>query len=514
MYPGTWAQQTPDKTAIVMAGSGRSLTYKELDDNSRRTAHFLRDTVGLVTGDSIVVLSDNVPETLELYWAGVRIGLYVTFVNSHLTAPEADYIVENSGARVIFVSAGLADLASKLQTTGVARRLAFGGELPGFESYESVRDASSDEPLVDQPRGDTMLYSSGTTGRPKGIKRPLTGESVEQQSAMSAVLQLLYGMTQETVYLSPAPAYHAAPMAFMAAVQSLGGTVVMMEKFDPEGVLEAIQRFGVTETQMVPTHFVRLLKLTEPVRSSYDLSSLKMVIHAAAPCPPDVKRAMIDWLGPIIMEYYSSTEAAGSTFIDSATWLEHPGSVGRPSNPDALHICDETGKELGPREIGTVYFASQTEGRPFSYHGDEQKSLSAEHPEHPNWTTVGDLGFVDEDGFLYLTDRSSFMIISGGVNIYPQEIENVFTLHPAVADIGVIGVPDAEMGERVVAFIEPAPGVEGTPALADELAAFARAQLSGFKVPREFHFRETLPRTPTGKMVKGRLRDEYATTVA
>ncbi len=513
MYPGTWAQKAPEKLAVVMSGSGRSLTYKQLDDNSRRTAHFLRDTVGLETGDSVVVLSDNVPEALELYWAGVRIGLYVTFVNSHLTAAEAEYIVENSGARVLFVSANLSDLAARLQTPGVEHRLAFGGELPGYGSYEEVRDSSSDAVIADQPRGDTMLYSSGTTGRPKGIKRPLTGESVEQPSNMSLVLQLLYGMTEDTVYLSPAPAYHAAPMAFMTAVHVLGGTVVMMEKFDPEGVLEAIQRFGVTETQMVPTHFVRMLKLDESVRSSYDLSSLKMVIHAAAPCPPDVKRAMIDWLGPIIMEYYSSTEAAGSTFIDSATWLEHPGSVGRPSDPNALHICGPDGKELGPREIGTVYFASATESRPFSYHGDEEKSRGAEHPEHANWTTVGDLGFVDEDGFLYLTDRSSFMIISGGVNIYPQEIENVFTLHPSVADIGVIGVADAEMGERVVAFVEPAPGVEGTPELAAELAAFAREHLSGFKVPREFHFRAALPRTPTGKMVKGKLRDEYASTV-
>jgi fatty-acyl-CoA synthase len=513
VYPGAWAEKTPDKTAIVMTGSGRSLTYRQLDDNSRRTAHFLRDTVGLVPGDAIVVLTDNVPEALELYWAGVRIGLYVTYVNSHLTAAEADYIIENSGARVLFVSANLADLASRLQVGGVEHRLVFGGTSPGFESYEAVRDAASDEPIEDQPRGDTMLYSSGTTGRPKGIKRPLTGQQVTEMSNMSAVLQLLYGMTEETVYLSPAPAYHAAPMAFMAAVQSLGGTVVMMEKFDPEGVLQAVQRFGVTETQMVPTHFVRMLKLPEDVRTGYDLSSLKMVIHAAAPCPPDVKRAMIDWLGPIIMEYYSSTEAAGSTFIDSATWLEHPGSVGRPTTEGSLHICGPDGAELGPGEVGTVYFASATESRPFSYHGDEAKSLSAEHPEHPNWTTVGDLGYVDEDGFLYLTDRSSFMIISGGVNIYPQEIENVFTLHPAVADIGVIGVPDAEMGERVVAFVEPAPGVEPSDALAGELESFARQHLSGFKVPREFHFRETLPRTPTGKMVKGKLRDEYASTV-
>jgi fatty-acyl-CoA synthase len=513
MYPGTWAQQAPDRVAIVMSGSGRSLTYRQLDDNSRRTAHFLQDTAGLTSGDTVVVLSDNVPETLELYWTGVRSGLYVTFVNSHLTASEVEYIIENSGARVLFVSANLADLASKLQAPSATYRLAFGGTLPGYESYEAVRDAASDEPLADQPRGDTMLYSSGTTGRPKGIRRPLSGAQVDEPTPMSGLLQMLYGITEETIYLSPAPAYHAAPMAYMTGVQSLGGTVVMMERFDPEGVLEAIQRFGITATQMVPTHFVRLLKLPEEVRTSYDLSSLRTVIHAAAPCPPDVKRAMIDWLGPILVEYYASTEGAGSTFIDSATWLEHPGSVGRSTTPGALHICDETGREMGPREVGTVYFASPTGARPFSYHGDEQKSRSAEHPDKPGWTTVGDLGYLDEEGFLYLTDRSSFMIISGGVNIYPQEIENVFTLHPKVADIGVIGVPDPEMGERVVAFVEPAAGVEVSDDLADELAAFAREHMAGYKVPREFHFREALPRTPTGKMVKGKLRDEYAATV-
>jgi fatty-acyl-CoA synthase len=512
MYPGTWAEKAPERLAVVMTGSGRSLTYRQLEDNSRRTAHFLRDTVGLRPGDAIVVLSDNVPETLELYWAGVRIGLYVTFVNSHLAAPEADYIIENSGSRVLFVSAGLAELAGRLQAPGVERRLAFGGPVEGFESYEAVRDAASDEPLGDQPRGDTMLYSSGTTGRPKGIKRPLTGAQVDEQTAMAATLAMIYGISEESRYLSPAPAYHAAPMAFMSAVQALGGTVVMMDRFDPEGVLEAIQRFGVTETQMVPTHFVRMLKLPEEVRRSYDLSSLRLVIHAAAPCPPDVKRAMIDWLGPIIWEYYASTEAAGSTIIDSATWLTHPGSVGRPSTPGSLHICDETGKELGPGEVGIVYFASATGARPFSYHGDEVKSRGAEHPSNPGWTTVGDLGYVDEEGFLYLTDRSSFMIISGGVNIYPQEIENVFTLHPKVADIGVVGVPDADMGERVVAFVEPAAGVEPTDALRDELVAFARQHLAGYKVPREFHFRDSLPRTPTGKMVKGRLREDYAAT--
>ena len=290
-------------------------------------------------------------------------------------------------------------------------------------------------------------------------------------------------------------------------IHALGGTLVMMEKFDAEGALQAISDHRVTHTQMVPTMFVRLLKLPDDLRTSYDVSSLRAVVHAAAPCPVEVKRRMIEWLGPVVHEYYASTEANGATFIDSETWLAHPGSVGT-ALMGVLHICGEDGAELGPGEVGSVYF--EREQLTFRYHNDDERTASTQHPDHPTWTTVGDLGYVDEEGFLYLTDRKAFMIISGGVNIYPQEVEDLFSLHPKVVDIAVLGVPDDEMGERVVAFVQPAPGVETGEALAAELTAYARDRIAHFKVPREFHFRAELPRTPTGKMVKGRLREEYA----
>ena len=518
MYPGKWAELTPDRVAVTMTGSGRSLTYRELNDNSLRTAHFLRDEMGLVPGDSIVVVSDNLPEVLELYWAGIRSGLYATFVNSHLTGEEADYIIENCGAKVLFFSANLHELAEHIQASTVERRFSFVGDLPGYERYETMRDAQSNDPIVGVPRGDSMLYSSGTTGRPKGIRRPLSGILVEDSATIELLLntyKVFYGFGEDVTYLSPAPAYHAAPLAYMAMVQGFGGTVVMMERFDAEGVLQAIEKYNVTHSQMVPTMFVRLLKLDEDVRNKYDVSSLRTVIHAAAPCPVDVKRAMIDWWGPVLKEYYASTEAAGSTIIDSETWLKRPGSVGQAAPSCVVHICDDSGNELPPHGVGTVFFESLlATDRPFSYYNDEEKSKNAEHPRHSNWTTVGDLGYLDEEGFLFLTDRKSFMIISGGVNIYPQEIEDVFTLHPKIADIAVIGVKDDEMGERVVAFVQASPGTVGDDDLVSELTAYAREHLAGFKVPREFHFRDSLPRTPTGKMVKGKLKTEYELTHA
>ncbi|MDH2413617.1 acyl-CoA synthetase [Nocardioides sp. CER19] len=507
MYPGTWALQTPDKPALVMAGSGRTLTYAELDDRSLRLARHLR-AAGLRVGDVVAMISDNRPETYEVYWAVMRSGLYVTAVNSHLSAAEASYIVRDCGAKALVVSAALADTVAGLDVD-VAERLAYGGEVPGYADYGAALAAAGDEPLPEQPHGDDLLYSSGTTGRPKGIKPPLPAIAVDEPGYLyPAVFGKVYGFGQDTVYLSPAPVYHAAPLRFMGAVHSAGGTVVMMERFDAEGALAAIERYGATHAQMVPTMFVRMLKLPDDVRERYDVSTLRCVVHAAAPCPVDVKRRMIDWMGPVIEEYYASTEANGSTMIDSTTWLEHPGSVGRPLL-GIPHIVAEDGRELPPGEVGAIYF--EREVRNFSYHNDDAKTSAAEHPDHPNWTTVGDLGYLDEEGFLYLTDRKAFVIISGGVNIYPQEIEDLFTLHPAVGDIAVIGVPDEDMGERVVAFVEPAPGAEPGEGLAAELTAYARERIAHFKVPQEFHFRDDLPRTPTGKMVKGRLRDLYAT---
>ena len=445
MYPGTWATTHPDKPALVMAGSGRTLTYAELDDRSLRMANRLR-AAGLRPGDVVALVSDNTPETYEVYWAALRSGLYITAVNHHLSADEVSYIVRDCGARAMVVSATEADLVASLDVD-VEERLAYGGPVASYGDYEAALADAGNEPLPEQPHGDDLLYSSGTTGRPKGIKLPLPDYAVDEPGyKYVTIFGGLYGFDDETVYLSPAPVYHAAPLRFGGVVHALGGTLVMMEKFHPTGFLAAVQEHRVTHTQMVPTMFVRLLKLDEPVRASYDLSSLRCVVHAAAPCPVEVKHRMIEWLGPIVNEYYASTEANGGTMIDSAQWLAHPGSVGVPliGRP---HVCGPDGAELPAGEVGTLYFEREEfEGAPFEYHNDPGRTASTQHPAHPNWTTVGDLGYLDPDGFLYLTDRQAFMIISGGVNIYPQEIEDLFSLHPAVLDIAVLGVPDDEMG--------------------------------------------------------------------
>lgn len=492
-----------------MAGSGRTLTYGELEERSTRLADHLR-TAGLGEGDVVALLSDNTPETYEVYWAALRSGLYITAINHNLSADEASYIVRDCGAKALVVSAAKRDLVARLDVD-VAERLAYGGAVDGYGDYEAALAAGSPEPPARQRHGDDLLYSSGTTGRPKGIKPPLPDYEVHEPGyRYVAIFGGLYGFGEDTVYLSPAPVYHAAPLRFGGVIHAVGGTLVMMEKFDAEGFLAAVQEHRVTHTQMVPTMFVRLLKLPDDVRTGYDVSSLRCVVHAAAPCPVEVKRQMIEWLGPIVQEYYASTEANGGTMISSEQWLEHPGSVGVPLI-GVPHVCDDDGRELPTGEVGTLYFEREEfDGAPFSYHNDPDRTAATQHPAHPNWTTIGDLGYLDADGYLYLTDRLAFMIISGGVNIYPQEIEDLFSLHPAVLDIAVLGVPDDEMGERVVAFVQPAPDVVADDALAAELTAYARERIAHFKVPREIHFRDDLPRTPTGKMVKGKLKEEYA----
>lgn len=509
MYPGTWAAQTPEKPALVMAGSGRVLTYGELDERSLRLANRLHDS-GLRHGDVVALLSDNTPETYEVYWAALRSGLYITAVNHNLSADEVSYIVRDCGAKAIVVSSAKADLVAALDLD-LEERLAYGGVVDGYGDYEAALAGAGAEPLPEQPHGDDLLYSSGTTGRPKGIKLPLPDYAVDEPGyKYVTIFGGLYGFDESTVYLSPAPVYHAAPLRFGGVIHATGGTLVMMEKFDPEAFLGAVAEHGVTHTQVVPTMFVRLLKLDDAVRTSYDLSSLRCVVHAAAPCPVEVKQRMIEWLGPIVQEYYASTEANGATMIDSEQWLAHPGSVGVPLL-GVPHVVGEDGTELPAGGVGTLYFEREEfDGAPFEYHNDPDKTATTQHPEHPNWTTVGDLGYLDEEGFLYLTDRKAFMIISGGVNIYPQEVEDLFSLHPAVLDIAVVGVPDDDMGERVVAFVQPAPEYAAdTTGLAEELTAYARERIAHFKVPGEIHFRDDLPRTPTGKMVKGKLRDAY-----
>ncbi|GAA1844677.1 acyl-CoA synthetase [Pseudonocardia alni subsp. carboxydivorans] len=510
MYPGTHAATTPDKPAVIMGGSGATLTFRELEEGSARLANHLR-AAGLQRGDVVALVAENTARVYELYWAAQRSGLYITAVNHHLSAPEAAYIVRDCGAKALVVSAGVAGLAAAIEDhVDTPVRLAFGGEIPGasrYADYDETLAAVSAEPPADQPRGADMLYSSGTTGRPKGIKPTLPDRQVnEPGDTYQALFGSMYGFDTDTVYLNPAPLYHAAPLRFTATVQALGGTVVVMERFDPEKALALIQKYSVTHSQWVPTMFVRMLKLPESVRASYDVSSMRVAIHAAAPCPVDVKQAMIDWWGPVLHEYYAATESNGITFIDSAQWSERPGSVGR-AGLGTIRIADDTGAVLAAGEIGTVYF--ERDVRPFEYHNDPGKTLAATHPEHESWTTTGDLGYLDEDGYLFLTDRKAFMIISGGVNIYPQEVEDALALHPKVLDVAVIGVPDDEMGEKVKAVVQPPEGVDAGPELERELIDFVRERIAHYKAPSSVDFTDFLPRTPTGKLVKRELRDRY-----
>jgi long-chain acyl-CoA synthetase len=507
MYPGTHAAMAPDRAAVIMAGSGEVLTYRELNERSMRLAQLLAAN-GLAEGDRVSIFAENHIRYLEVYWAAIRSGLYVTGVNWHLTAAEAGYIVANSGAKALFTTGAIAATAERM-VPGLPEcrvRLIAGGTAEGFEPYEEAIAGYPAEEVTGRRRGDVLLYSSGTTGRPKGVRQPLPDKTVEQGGAVSALARNFLGMDDTSVYLSPAPLYHAAPLGWSAAVHELGGTVVVMERFDAEQYLELIDRYRVTHSQLVPTMFVRMLKLSAQVRSKYDLSSLRQVVHAGAPCPAEVKRAMIDWWGPIVSEYYSSTEGNSFTWITSADWLQHPGSVGKPML-GTPHICDELGNELPPGEVGQIY--SHRPGVTFEYLRDAEGTQRSRHPVHPEWTTLGDMGYLDADGYLYLTDRKNFMIISGGVNIYPAEIEGCLVLHPAVADVAVFGLPDPEMGEFVQAVVEPAEGVAGTPELAIELTAYAREHIAGYKVPRRIDFRESLPRMPTGKLAKGPLRAEY-----
>jgi fatty-acyl-CoA synthase len=507
MYPGTYAAKEPDRAALVMAGTGETVTYGELEDASRRLAHWLHGQ-GLRRGDVIALVSDNNPRIFTVYWAAQQTGLYVTAVNYNLAGEEVRNIVEDCDARAVFIGGAAAKHAEALSDLSrIGSRVAMNVRITGYEDLDAILADSSAEPPDSRPRGGDMLYSSGTTGRPKGIKPSLPERQVDEPGdTMVSSFGVPFGFGEDTVYLSPAPLYHAAPLRTCATVQALGGTVVVMDKFDAEQSLALIDRYGVTHSQWVPTMFVRMLKLPDEVRDAYDVSSMRVAIHAAAPCPVNVKRAMIDWWGPILHEYYSSTELNGMTAIGPEDWLMKQGSVGR-AVLGVLHICDDQGRELPAGEVGTIYF--ERDVLPFQYHNDPAKTRAAQHPEHPTWTAVGDLGYVDEDGFLFLTDRKAFMIISGGVNIYPQEIEDVLTMHPIVADVAVIGVPHEEMGEQVKAVVKLADGIEPSPALEEELIEYVKGRIARFKAPRSVDFVEELPRTPTGKLVKGELRARY-----
>jgi long-chain acyl-CoA synthetase len=494
-----------DKPALVFQPSGRIVTYGELADRTARLMRVLHAR-GLRRGDHLAILMENNPRFLEVCWAGLKSGLYVTAINRYLTPEEAGFILGDSGATVLVASAALADTADGAlrHAPTCTTHLMLDGARPGWEAYEDALAAASDGP-VEEWAGDLMLYSSGTTGRPKGIKRPLKPMTIDEGFQLKAYL-LKYGFSSDTVYLSPAPLYHSAPLSYVLGTHYFGGTAVVMEKFEPVEALRLIERFRVTHSQWVPTMFVRMLKLDAAERSAFDLSSHRTAVHSSAPCAVEVKTAMIDWWGPIIEEYFGATEGNGSTSISSAEWLQRPGSVGR-ARAGIIHICDENGDDLPTGEVGQVYFEQPQ--LVFSYHNDPARTAAAQHPRHPSWTSVGDIGYLDEEGYLFLTDRKSFLIISGGVNIYPQAIEDALVLHPKVADVAVFGVPNPDLGEEVKAVVEPAPGSAATPALAAELLAFLDGRIARHTVPRSIDFVDALPRLPTGKLYKKALRDSY-----
>jgi fatty-acyl-CoA synthase len=503
LTPAWHAEHTPDAPAIVMATTGEVVTYAELEDRSMRLARALRRR-GAAPGGHIAILMENNRQFLEAAWAAQRSGLHYTAINSHLRPAEVQYVLDDCGAVALVSSEAMAGVVAGLDLSRVPTRVS-AGDLPGFECYDEVLAAEEPGPLDDEREGREMLYSSGTTGRPKGVRKELPGTPFGDPTSTPVLLARAIGEGRAvgpgSVYLSPAPLYHAAPLVYSMSMHRLGAAVVVMERFDPRRCLELIERHRVTHAQFVPTMFVRLLRLPEEDRAAYDVSSLEFVVHAAAPCPVPVKRQMLDWWGPIIHEYYSGTEDIGTAFIGPEEWLAHPGSVGRPL--DECHIVGEDGEELPPGQAGVVYFAG---GRPFEYHNDPEKTASVTNDK--GWRTLGDIGHLDEDGYLYLTDRRAHMIISGGVNIYPQEAENVLAAHPAVADVAVIGVPDPEMGEAVKAVVETDPAAAG-PELEAELLAYCRSELATYKCPRSVDFVDALPRDPNGKLYKRVLRERY-----
>lgn len=506
MYPFKYDDSTRDKPAYIMAGSGETVTFRQLNERTNQIAHAFRAN-GLNPGDTCAIFAENSPRYFEVCWAARRSGLYFVCISSRLTAPEVSYILKDSGTKLLIASASLGDIAREAtDEVGLNICWSIDGTIEGYKQLETVRDQYPIEPVADEMSGTDMLYSSGTTGRPKGIRAPFVPDvPINEENQLLAIVKGLVGADENSIYLSPAPLYHAAPLRFCMAYTMFGATLIIMEKFDPEKYLEAIERFNVTDTQLVPTMFVRMLKLPKEVRTRYDLSTLRAAIHAAAPCPIPIKEEMINWWGPIVLEYYAGSEGNGLTWITSDEWMSHKGSVGRALFGE-LHICDEDGNELPANQEGLVYFGGTV---PPTYHNDEEKTLGARHTKFQDWSTLGDVGKVDEDGFLYLTDRKAFMIITGGVNVYPQETENILITHSKVADCAVIGVPDPDLGEAVKAVVQPMEGVEPSETLAQELMKFCTENLSKIKCPKSIDFDPELPRHPTGKLYKRLIRDRY-----
>ena len=492
-----WAQRTPSALAVCSATGDR--TFAALDADANRLARALRRR-GLRASDPVALLCGNRPEFVDVVHACQRAGFRLTPINWHLTADEVAYIVDDCEAKAIVADA---------ERVGVARdavaacancdtALAVAGEVDGFESYEGALAAEAPDAFDDPAPGTTMLYTSGTTGRPKGVFRAVP-------TAPAAVNVGGYREDGTDCHLCTGPLYHAAPLAFSLAIPlAFGASVVLMDSWDPEEALRLVEEHRVTHTHMVPTMFHRLLSLPDDVRDRYDVSSLRYVVHGAAPCPPSVKRRMIDWLGPIINEYYAATEGVGS-LVDSAAWLERPGTVGKPIVPGHVIVADEDAQPLPAGEIGLIFIRASGAAR-FSYFRDDAKTASSFRGDY---FTLGDVGYMDEDGYLFLTDRSANLIVSGGVNIYPAEVDAVLIEHPIVGDVATIGVPHDDWGEEVLSVVEVQPGVQPSEQLAGELIAFCRERLAHYKCPRRVEFIDALPRQDNGKVYRHVLRDQH-----
>ena len=511
MHPGINGKKYPEKPAIIMLGSGKTLTHSDLNETSNQCAHLFR-SLGLKPGDGLAFMMENHFLFFPIVFAAWRSGLRYTAISWRLQPDEVEYIVKDCGAKIFITSKFLENTAKSLENSlkGVHKYM-LDGEIESFKSFEKSFQENSKEAIKDECQGGPMLYSSGTTGRPKGIKRelllnplPYSRES-EDLNYLGRVVENVYGADNKSVYLSPAPLYHSAPLGFNTGFLSMAGTSIIMEKFDPESALRAIQEYKVTHSQWVPTMFVRFLKLEESVRNKYNLSSHEVAIHAAAPCPVEVKEKMISWWGPILNEYYAGTEFNGMTIVNSEDWLKHKGTVGRPLFGE-VHILNDEGKELSHGEIGGVYFGGETAAT-FEYHNDRKKTDGAISKQ--GFSTLGDIGYLDKEGYLFLTDRKAYMIISGGVNIYPKETEDILIMHPKVFDVAVFGVPNEEMGEEVKAVVQPEKMDEAGPDLEAELIAYCKKKMSHVKCPKSVDFEKELPRHPTGKLYKRLLKEKY-----
>ena len=507
LHPLRHAKERPEQPAIIMGASGAVTTYRELEERSNRGAHLFRK-LGLQRGDHIAILMENHPSFFEICWAAQRAGLYYTPISYYLVPDEMEYIINNCGAKVFIASFKQHKNAQTVvdRIPVAEHRFMVDGIIDGFVSWEQAIEAMPTSPIPDQSEGREMLYSSGTTGKPKGIKFPLPKGAIgeAEEITRSIGLALFIGVTHDTVALSTSPVYHSAPLGFIMGAHRIGCSVVIMEKFDAEQALHLIEKYQVGYSQWVPTMFVRLMKLPDAIRKKYNVSSMKMAIHGAAPCPVDIKEQIIQWWGPVLWEFYSGSERNGIFMIGSEEWLKHKGSVGRCVDAKVHIVNEETNEELPPGQIGTIYCSK---GQHFEYHGDTEKTKSITIRD--GWTTIGDVGYLDAEGYLYLTDRKSYMIISGGVNIYPQETEDCLIQHPKVADVAVFGVPHPEMGEEVKAVVQLENFIDASPATERELIEFCKSKISSIKCPRSIDFEKELPREETGKLKKRLLKDRY-----